>query len=86
MNNYLSKVLYIIEKDSKQNVMLPNDVKLIFNVIGQLDTEFFMAKNKAIYSVEKPSKNAYFSEYAIFYGVCYGGNCCVFCHKKCVSI
>ena len=31
--------------------MLPNDVKLRINVIDKLDKEFFMAKNKAIYSV-----------------------------------
>ena len=36
--------------------MLPNDVKLIVNVIGQLDTDFFMAKNKSISSVENAIK------------------------------
>ena len=45
MNNYLEKLFYIIAKDSKQLIMLPNDVKLIINVIDQLDTYFFMAKN-----------------------------------------
>ena len=51
VNNYLSKVIYIIEKESNQKCMLTNDVKLIINVIDQLDTDFFMGKNKANYSV-----------------------------------
>ena len=44
MNNYLAKELYIIEKDSKQKFMLPNDVKLIINVIDKPDTDFVGAK------------------------------------------
>ena len=46
MNNYLEKGFYIIESDSKQKIMLRNDVKLIINVIDQLDTYFFMKKKK----------------------------------------
>ena len=45
MNNYLEKVFYIIENDSKQKSMIPNDMKLRINVIDQLDTYFVMAKN-----------------------------------------
>ena len=56
VNNYLEKVFCIIKKDSKQLSMLPNDVKLINNVIYQLDTYFVMAKNKAIYSVSNTIK------------------------------
>ena len=56
VNNYLAKGLFVIEKDSKQKSMLPNDVKLIINVIDQLDTYFFMAKNKAISSVANTIK------------------------------
>ena len=51
MNNYLEKGLYIIEKDSKQKRMLPNDVKLIINMIDQMDTDLVMSKNKSISSV-----------------------------------
>ena len=36
--------------------MLPNDVKLIINVIDQLDTDFVMAKNKDISSVANAIK------------------------------
>ena len=31
--------------------MLPNDVKLRMNMINQMDTYFFMSKNKAISAV-----------------------------------
>ena len=56
VNNYLEKLFYIIGKESKQKSMLPNDVKLVINVIDQLDTYFFMAKNKSIYSVANTIK------------------------------
>ena len=46
VNNYLEKGFYIIEKDSKQKSMLPNDVKPRINVIDQLYTYFFVAKTK----------------------------------------
>ena len=36
--------------------MLPNDVKLRINVIDQLYTDFFMAKNKAFYSLSNTKK------------------------------
>ena len=38
--------------------MFPNTVKLRINVIDQLDTDFFMAKNKAIYSVTNTIKKS----------------------------
>ena len=44
--NYLEKGFFIIENDSKQKNMLPNDVKLKINVIDQLDTDFVLAKKK----------------------------------------
>ena len=56
VNNYLEKVFYIIENDSKQKSMIPNDMKLRINVIDQLDTYFVMAKNKAISSVANTIK------------------------------
>ena len=48
MNNYLAKWLFIIEKDSKQLSIIPNDVILRITVIDQLETE--------IYSVAKTIK------------------------------
>ena len=51
VNNYLSKVLFMIEKDSKKLSILPNGVKFRIFVIDRLETDFVMAKNKAISSV-----------------------------------
>ena len=48
INNYLEKGFYIIENDSKQLSLLPNDIKLRINLIDQLDIDFVMAKNKSI--------------------------------------
>ena len=36
--------------------MFPNNVKLRINAIDQMDTDFVMAKNKAIYSVANTIK------------------------------
>ena len=52
VNNYLAKGLFIIEKESKQLSILPNDAKLKIYVIDQLEIYFVMAKNIAISSVE----------------------------------
>ena len=46
VNNYLAKGYFIIEKDSKHLKILPNDVKLIFHVINQLDKYFIMEKTQ----------------------------------------
>ena len=51
INNYLSKRLSIIEQNTRQFIFLPNDVKLMINLINHLDTDYVMVKNKAIYSV-----------------------------------
>ena len=51
MNNYLAIGLFIVENDSKQLSIFPNDVKLKIHVIDQLETCFIMAKNIAISSV-----------------------------------
>ena len=56
INIYLAKGFYIIENGSKQLVKLPNDVKLIINLIDQMGTYFFIAKNKAISSVANTIK------------------------------
>ena len=57
MNNYLAKGLFIIANNSKQLSSLPNDVKPIIHVIGQLETDFVMKKNRAIYSVANTIRN-----------------------------
>ena len=57
INNYLGKGLYSIERDSKQKYMISNYVILIINMIDQMDTDFFMAKIKAISSVANTIKN-----------------------------
>ena len=49
MNNYLEKGFFIIEGNSNQLGIIPNDVKLTIHVIDQL--EFFLIKDTAIYSV-----------------------------------
>ena len=48
VNNNLEKGFFIIEKESKQLSMLPNDAKLIIHVIDQLETYFFIAKKKQL--------------------------------------
>ena len=56
MNKYLAKGFYIIEQESKQLIMLPNDAKLRIYMIDQLETYFVMAKNEAILSVSNTIK------------------------------
>ena len=56
INNYLAKGFYIFENESKHLIVLPNDVKLRINLINQMDTDFIMAKNKAIYAVANTIK------------------------------
>ena len=46
VNNNLAKGFYIIEKDSKQKSMLPNDVKLIINMIYKMDKDFVIEKTE----------------------------------------
>ena len=67
VNNYLEKGFYIIEKDSNQLSFLPNDVKLRINLIDQMDTDFFMSKNKAISSVANTIKNCIFRKICIWF-------------------
>ena len=52
INNYLAKGFYIIIKGSNKSIMIPNDVRLRIILIDQIDTDFVMAKNEAISSVE----------------------------------
>ena len=67
MNNYLAKGFFIIEEESNQKIILTNDVKLRINVIDQLDTDVFMAKNKAVSSVENTIKNCIFRKIYILF-------------------
>ena len=45
-----------MKKDSNQLSILPNDVKLRIYMIDQLETDFVMAKNTAIFSVANTIK------------------------------
>ena len=56
MNKYIAKGLFIIENNSKQLNILPNDVKLITHAIDKLEIDFVMKKNTAISSVENTIK------------------------------
>ena len=56
MNKYIAKGLFIIENNSKQLNILPNDVKLITHAIDKLEIDFVMKKYTAISSVENTIK------------------------------
>ena len=56
INDYLSKVLYIIEKGSNKLSLLPNYVRLRINLNNQLNTDFIIAKNTAISVVSNTIK------------------------------
>ena len=53
VNKYLTKRLYITEKDSKQLSMLPNDVELRIYVIDKLETYFIMTKKHSNFLCSK---------------------------------
>ena len=48
IKNYLSKGFFVIEHNTKQLSFIPNDVKLIINLIDQLKIDYVMVKNEAI--------------------------------------
>ena len=56
INNYLFKGFSIIEQNTKQLSFIPNDVKLIINMINQLDTDYVMVNNRAISAVTNTIK------------------------------
>ena len=56
INNYLSKVFSIIEQNTNQLILLPNDAKSRINLTDQLDTDYVMVKNKEIYAAANTSK------------------------------
>ena len=56
INNYLSKVLSIIEHNTKQLILPPNDVKLRICLVDQLKIYDIMVKNEAISTVANTIK------------------------------
>ena len=66
MNNYLEKWFFIIENNSKQLSILPDDVKIRIYAILQLETYFIMAKKTAIYSVASTIKKLHIQSYLHF--------------------
>ena len=56
INNYLSKVFFIIEQGSKQLNFISNDVILRINLFDQLKIDYFMVKNEAISAVANTFK------------------------------
>ena len=54
--NYLSKVLYIIEKCTKQLSFLSHDVILRINLNNQLKTYYLMVKHKEISAIANTIK------------------------------
>ena len=56
VNNYLAKVFFIIENNSKQLSIHLNDVKLRIHVIEQLETDLVKVKYTAIYSLSNTVK------------------------------
>ena len=56
MNNYLEKLLFIIENNSKELPILPNNAKLIIHSTSQLKTDFVVVKNTELFSVAKKIK------------------------------
>ena len=66
MNKYLLKDFFVIENDSMQLSMLPNDVKLTINVIDQLETDFFMEKIYSNFLCRRHHKKVTYSETFVF--------------------
>ena len=63
VNNHLAKGFYIIEKGTKQNIMLPDYFKLRINLIDKLDAYFVMAKNEAISALANTIKQLHIVKY-----------------------
>ena len=56
MTNYLSKRFSIIEQNTKQLSLIPNDMKSRIHLVDQLKTYYVMVINKAIYSIANTIK------------------------------
>ena len=52
VNKYLVNMFFIIENNSKQVIILLNDMKLIIHAIEKLEINSVMKKNTTISSVE----------------------------------
>ena len=66
INNYVAKGFYIIEKDSRQLIILPNNVTLIINLIDQMDTKTFIAKKSNFIRSKHHQKIAYSEKYTFY--------------------
>ena len=64
VKTYLEKVFYVIESDSKQKFMLPNNLELRANVIDKLDTDFSWQKKRNFLCSKHHQKFAYSEKYA----------------------
>ena len=62
VKKYLSKGFSIIEQGSNQLSLIPNDVKLIINMINQLDTYFFYGKKQSNFCRKKHHQTIEYSE------------------------
>ena len=51
IKNYLSKGFSIIEQNTKQLNLLPNNIKLRMNLINQMDTDYVVLKIKTVSAV-----------------------------------
>ena len=56
INSYLLTVFSVIEQGINRLSLIPNDVSLIINLNNQLDTDYDMVQNKAIFAVENTIK------------------------------
>ena len=62
IKNYLFKGFSIIEHNTKQLSLIPNDVKLRINLIDKLKTDYVMVKNEAISAVANTIKQFHIHE------------------------
>ena len=63
INKYLSKGLSIIEQNTKQLSLLPNDVKSRINMIIQLDTDYFLVKRRHLRHIKHHQTITYSERY-----------------------
>ena len=65
INNYLAKGFPIIEQNTMQLSLIPNDVKLRINLINQLKTDYVMVKNESISPVANTIKQFHIQKICI---------------------
>ena len=56
IENYLSKVFFIIEKGSNHSILISNDDRLIIILVDKLEIYYVMVKNEEIYAVANTTK------------------------------